>query len=222
MLHNFKIAGWQKVSLIDYPCKVCSVLFLAGCNMNCHYCHNSHILNAKENKLSFNLVLKELRKRRSWIDAVVVSGGEPTTFPNLLELLYMLKSLKLQVKLDTNGTKPSVIQKVVELGLVDYVALDVKATAQKYQLITKMPIDSVLKTADYLRKQKRVPYMFRTTISPLLNQDDLVEIAKTLVKNAPVWQIQQCRCVGAYSYVDVLKMVEKLKTYVLHIVVKNI
>ncbi len=219
---TLKIAGWQKVSLIDYPGRVASVVFLAGCNMCCHYCHNRNILDARQNRLPFGRVLQIIKQRRAWVDAVVVSGGEPTLYPNLIEILRYLKDLGVLVKLDTNGTRPSVVREVVELGLVDYVALDVKATATKYPLVTGMAIDSVLQTAEYLKRQNRIPYQFRTTLSPYLSQLDLLEIGKMIVCGAKTWQIQQCRCENAYSSDDVQKIASQLERYAEYIVVKGI
>ena len=222
MLRELKIAAWQKVSLIDYPGKVASVLFLAGCNMRCHYCHNKAIWDTARNQIPFLQVLDSLRKRRYWIDAVVISGGEPTVYPNLIEILRALKMLNLQIKLDTNGTRPEVVQKLVELGLVDYVALDLKAPIYKHSAITGMSIDEVLKTAHYLQQQKNVTYLFRTTLSPRLNQNDLLAIGKMFIQGSSTWQIQQCRCSGAYSVTEMLKMVQKLKKHFPNIVVRNI
>ena len=221
-VEKLKIAGWQKLSLIDYPGKVASVIFVAGCNMCCHYCHNHHILNANQNCLAFGPVLAVLRKRRAWLDAVVVSGGEPTMYPHLVPLLRALRGLGLQIKLDTNGTRPEIVRQVVEAGLVDYVALDVKAPENKHLAITGQPIDMVRATAAYLKQQKRVKYMFRTTVSPRLNLDDLVEIGQTVVNGAPYWQIQQCRTTGAYPATEIGKMAAVLKQYALHIVVRGV
>ncbi len=217
-----KIAGWQKQSLIDYPGKVAAVIFLAGCNMCCHYCHNHQILRPSQNCLPFDTILDTLRQRRDWLDAVVVSGGEPTVYPALMPLLQALRGLGLLVKLDTNGTRPDVVREVVTAGLVDYVALDIKAPASKHKAITGMPIDAVLETAQFLKQQKQVPYMFRTTLSPRLDASDLLEIGQTIVNGAPIWQIQQCRIKGAYSASEIQKMVAAVKGCALNVVVKGV
>ncbi|MBS7401573.1 MAG: anaerobic ribonucleoside-triphosphate reductase activating protein [Eubacteriales bacterium] len=217
-----RIAGWQKLSLIDYPGKMAAVIFLAGCNMRCHYCHNYHILDTRANCLDFAMVLAELKKRTAWLDAVVVSGGEPTVSPTLLPILRQLRSLGLLIKLDTNGTRPEIVRTVVEAGLVDYVALDIKAPASKYRDIAGLPIDKVLMTAAYLRSQKRIPYLFRTTVSPRLTVGDLQNMGQTIIAGAPCWQIQQCRTVGAYSDAEIRQMAESLKKYALYIVVTGV
>lgn len=215
-----KIAGWHKVSLIDYPGKIATVIFLAGCNMRCHYCHNSHILDAKQNTIPLVDVVCFLRQRKKFIDAVVISGGEPTLYPDLIPLLRLLKADGFLIKLDTNGTRPKVLQQAVNLGLVDYVALDVKAPAKKYPLVTGVSITNVLVAVQYLKQQNHVEYMLRTTVSPYLSIKDLQEIGEKIVNGASLWQIQQCRCAGACSYVELQKTATLLKNYALHIVVK--
>ncbi len=215
-----KIAGWQKLSLIDYPEKIATVIFLAGCNMRCHYCHNRHILNPQQNQLDVKPVFNFLNKKKYFIEAVVISGGEPTLYPDLIPLLERIKQIGLLVKLDTNGTRPLLVQKIVELGLVDYIALDVKAMAEKHQMITGASICNVLQTVKYLKQQNKVKYMFRTTVSPLLNEEDLIEIGKNIVNGAQVWQIQQCRCDGAYSSQKINEMAQVVKKYVQHLVVR--
>lgn len=215
-----KIAGWHKVSLIDYPGKIATVIFLAGCNMRCHYCHNSHILDTKQNTIPLVDVVCFLRQRKKFIDAVVISGGEPTLYPDLIPLLRLLKADGFLIKLDTNGTRPKVIQQVVNFGLVDYVALDVKAPAEKYPLVTGVSITNVLVAVQYLKQQNHVEYMLRTTVSPYLNIKDLQEIGEKIVNGALLWQIQQCRCAGACSYAELQKTATLLKNYALYIVVK--
>ncbi len=221
-LAAIKIAGWQPLSLIDYPGKMAAVIFLAGCNMRCHYCHNRRIWDVRQNRLSFTEILKKLRQRVGWLDAVVVSGGEPTVSPHLMSILRALRKLGLLIKLDTNGMRPEVVRQVVERKLVDYVALDVKASPVKHVAITGVSIQNVLETAEYLKAQKQVPYVFRTTVSPLLNEQDLRIMGQKIVNGAVCWQIQQCRIKNAYSNAKIQKMVESVKSYALHVVVKGI
>ena len=221
-LDKIKIAGWQKLSLIDYPGKMAAVIFLAGCNMRCHYCHNRQILNAEQNKISFKAVWLDLSRRIKWLDAVVISGGEPTVYPELLQILSALRQLGLLIKLDTNGLRPDVVRRVVEMKLVDYIALDVKAPPEKYVLVTGVPINKMVETLRYLQTQKRVPYMLRTTLSPRLDENDLKEMALNLIKGTDFWQIQQCRIEGAYPLDKIKNLVGILKMYVPYIVVKGI
>ncbi len=219
---SIKVAGWQKLSLIDYPGKMAAVIFLAGCNMRCHYCHNYQILDTKQNRLAFVKIFDELRRRKKWLEAVVVSGGEPTISPVLIPLLCALRSLGLLIKLDTNGTRPDVVRQVVTMGLVDYVALDVKAPPTKYLSMTGVLIQPVLNTVQLLKQQKQIPYMLRTTLSPRLTASDLFEMGRSIVNGALCWQIQQCRTEGAYSVAEVQKMVAIIKDYALYVVVKGL
>ena len=216
-----KIAGWQAQSLIDYPDQVAAVIFVAGCNWRCHYCHNHQILDVRQNRLPFGRVRALLRRRRHLIDAVVVSGGEPTVYPQIIPLLKSLRKLGLLIKLDTNGSRPDIVQSIVEQGLVDYVALDLKAPPAKHLDITGGALEPVLRTAYYLRTQTRVTYMFRTTVSPRLDEKDLIIIGQKIVNGAPLWQIQPCRTAGAYSLAKIKKMAEKLKPYAQYIVIRN-
>ena len=219
LMRKIRVAGIQKQSLIDYPGKVACVIFLAGCDLRCHYCHNAQILDPNANQLDFDDVLDYVRANQTMLDAVVVSGGEPTQNPNLLAILAALCEFNLLVKLDTNGMHPDVVKRVVQAGLVDYVALDVKATAEKYPVITGAAIEPVIECLQYLRTQNKVPYMLRTTLTPWLDAEDLLTMGKTLIDGAPLWQIQQCRVVGAYSPQKVRKIAKSMEKYAQHVVV---
>lgn len=217
--HKILVAGLQKQSLIDYPGKVASVIFLAGCNMRCHYCQNAHLFDLAQNKIKFSTVLRYIKGQRHLLDAVVVSGGEPTLDPNLPQILRALRRLGLLVKLDTNGTNPDLVQKLVKSGLVDMVALDIKAPPHKHQAITGLPIDHVLRTVEFLKGQTKVDYLLRTTVTPKLTLNDLCQMGETMIRPAKVWQIQQCRVTGAYSPAKIQKMAVFLEKYAQHIVV---
>ena len=114
------------------------------------------------------------------------------------------------------------MRQVVKMKLVDYVALDIKAPAAKYLEITGLPIDAVLETVHYLKSQKHVPYLLRTTLTPRLNLDDLLEIGKNIVNGAECWQIQQCRLRGAYPDAEIIKMASSVKSFALHVVVRGV
>ena len=219
---QLRVAGWRPLSLIDYPGKMAAVIFIAGCNLRCHYCHNYQILSSSANQIDLQDIIAQLQQRRDWLDAVVVSGGEPTVSPVLIPILRALRAVGLLIKLDTNGMRPDVVRQVVNAGLIDFVALDLKAPPAKHQLITGAPIDKMLQTLAYLRLQSHVPYLLRTTVSPLLTLDDLILMGKTMVNGADCWQIQQCRVVGAYSDAEICRMSKFLEKYALHVVVSGI
>ena len=127
------IAGLQKMTLLDYPGKVACTLFLQGCNYRCPFCHNSELLPREgEELMTEEAFLTFLKKRQGLLDGVCVSGGEPTLTPELPALLRDIKALGYAVKLDTNGSRPEVLKDLVEEGLVDHVAMDVKNSPERY------------------------------------------------------------------------------------------
>lgn len=186
-----QIAGFEKNSLVDFPKTLASVIFAPGCNMNCWYCHNAGIQNNQE--LTMDAILEFLKKRVGFIDGVVFSGGEVTLQPDLAEQMQKVKELGFKVKLDTNGTNPDVLINLVNSGLVDYVAMDIKAPLSKYKQITRTDdnIENIKKSIAFLMEDK-VDYEFRTTFSPDLFVDDIKEIAKT-ISGAKRYSIQQYR-----------------------------
>ncbi|PIU62016.1 anaerobic ribonucleoside-triphosphate reductase activating protein, partial [archaeon CG07_land_8_20_14_0_80_38_8] len=122
------IKGMVESSFIDYPGKIALVVFTAGCNFHCHYCHNPELVNPTPPFISEEKILLKLEKKREWLDAVVISGGEPTLHPDLPEFIKKIKDeTGLLVKLDTNGSNPEMLKKLINEKLIDYVAMDVKA-----------------------------------------------------------------------------------------------
>lgn len=185
------IGGYVKNSFVDYPGKIACSIFTVGCNMRCWYCHNSHILEKTKLLSNEEEILGFLESHKSFLDGVVVSGGEPTLQPDLLEFLSKLKSMGYCVKLDTNGTNFRVLKKAIDNKLVDYVAMDIKAPLDKYKNITKTDNDmeSIENSIDLLLENK-VDYEFRTTFSPDLSLEDIEEICKR-IKGAKTYSIQK-------------------------------
>ncbi len=188
------IGGVVKNSFVDYPGKIACTIFTIGCNYNCWYCHNSHLLSSKD-KVDENKVLEFLRERKNWLDGVVVSGGEPTLQPDLEEFIKKIKNMGYPVKLDTNGSNFDVLKRLVDNKLVDYVAMDIKAPFDKYKNITQtdVNIENVKKSIEFL-KSGQVDYEFRTTFSPDLTVDDIENICKE-IKGAKNYSIQKYRVV---------------------------
>lgn len=184
-----KFSGLQKVSLIDYPNKVASVLFTPGCNLRCGFCHNWRIVvDPKPPFLQEALALRILESRKKYVDAVVVTGGEPCMHKELPKFLEKLKKRGFQVKLDTNGCYPEVLEQC--LAHVDYVALDVKTSLEKYKLLGAKDTSGLLRTLEMLKMDK-VPYEFRTTVVPeIVTAEDLSRICE-LVKGAKTHVFQQ-------------------------------
>jgi pyruvate formate lyase activating enzyme len=172
------IAGLQKMTLLDYPGKVACTLFLQGCNFRCPFCHNSGLLSgAGEEGLSKEEFLQFLSKRRGILDGVCVTGGEPTLQPGLEELLRQIKSLGFAVKLDTNGSRPAVLKRLVEEKLVDYVAMDVKNGPDAYGTTVGVPALNLEPIEESLRflLQGNVAYELRTTVVAQLHDEASVQ-----------------------------------------------
>ena len=184
-----KFSGLQKVSLIDYPNKIASVLFTPGCNLRCGFCHNWRIVvEPKPPFLQEAVALGILERRKKYVDAVVVTGGEPCMHKELPRFLDKLKQRGFQVKLDTNGFYPDVLEQC--LAHVDYVALDVKTSLEKYPLLGAKDTAELLRTVNML-KMGKVAYEFRTTMVPeLVTAGDVTRICE-LVKGAKTHAFQQ-------------------------------
>ncbi len=184
-----KFSGLQKVSLIDYPNKVASVLFTPGCNLRCGFCHNWRIaVDPKPPFLQEAAALEILESRKKYVDAVVITGGEPCMHKELPKFLAKLKERGFTVKLDTNGFYPEVLEEC--LPYVDYVAMDVKTSLEKYKLLGTKETAGLLRTMEILKTGK-VAYEFRTTAVPeLVTAEDVVCIGE-LVKGAKTHALQQ-------------------------------
>lgn len=162
-----QIAGLQKTSLVDYPAKIATVIFTLGCNFRCPYCHNPNLITAVSSDSLFDetAVFDFLKQRQGKIDAVVVSGGEPTIQKNLKKFFQKIKDLDFLTKLDTNGTNPDLLSDLVDSHLLDYVAMDIKAPLEKYTDVVCRNVDilKIQESIDFLI-QCSVDYEFRTTV----------------------------------------------------------
>jgi len=187
------IAGFQKTSFVDYPGQPCSVVFTPYCNFNCVYCHNAHIIGRDAELIAEEPVLEYLEKRAGLLGAVVISGGEPTLQQTLEPFIERVRTLGYQVKLDTNGSKPAVLQQLLNKGLIDYVAMDVKAPPEKYGEITasNVDMDAIRKSIAILRNGG-VAHEFRLTFAPQLTPEDALGAAM-LVKGCERFYLQQYR-----------------------------
>jgi len=184
-----KFSGIQKTSLIDFPHRIASVLFTPGCNLRCPFCHNWRIVvDPKPPFLQEEAALKILESRKKFVDAVVVTGGEPTMHKEMPRFLKKLKAKGFSVKLDTNGFYPKVLEEC--LPHVDYVALDVKTSLEKYPRLGAKDVSPLLQTIETLKTGK-VEYEFRTTVVPgFVDAEDLPKIAE-LAKGAKTFAFQQ-------------------------------
>jgi pyruvate formate lyase activating enzyme len=189
-----KIGGLQKVSLIDYPGKICAIIFSQGCNFRCPYCHNPELVDPDiyGECLSEEGVFSFLKKRRGKLDAVSITGGEPTIQHDLAAFVKNIRTLGYLVKIDTNGSNPEVINNLIKKKLVDYIAMDVKGPMQKYRTLTRSQVvEKKIQQSITTIMTSGIPYEFRTTIvKSQLNLDDLLAIGK-LIKNARLYVLQQ-------------------------------
>ena len=163
-----KIQGLQKLTLLDYPGQVACTIFTAGCNFRCPFCHNAPLVTHIDDSCDITTeeIFAFLKKRQGILDGVCVSGGEPLVQPDIAEFIREIKALGYHVKLDTNGSFPEKLKELVDEGLLDYVAMDIKNSARKYG--ETIGIDGydparILESVDYLMTNV-VPFEFRTTV----------------------------------------------------------
>ncbi len=202
-----KIGGLIKFSMIDFPGKVSAILFTRGCNLRCSYCHNPELLeyNASQPDALTEEELDEfLEKRKNRLDGIVITGGEPTLQADLATFCAKLKKMGYLVKLDTNGTNPSVVENLLKQKLVDFIAMDIKAPFEKYDAVCQRPVDTEkIKQTMAIIKQYNIPHQYRTTYyKTILTDEDIVKI-QTLVDNKLV--VQECLPVKQKDTLKVFK-----------------
>lgn len=192
-----KIGGVQKFTLLDYPGKIAAVVFTVSCNFNCPFCHNPELVDSSKIKKQPAIPEKDffdfLKQRQGSLEGVCVTGGEPTLQQDLLDFTKKIKNLGFSVKLDTNGSNPEIIEKLIQENSVDYLAMDIKGPLEKYQEITRGKID-FKKIKKSVEMVKNFPeYEFRTTILPVFHKkEDIIKIAEWL-KGSKNYFLQQFR-----------------------------
>jgi pyruvate formate lyase activating enzyme len=190
----------QKNSLIDYPGKVCCVLFLSGCNFSCPYCHNSDLVNGDRSyvsPLNIHEVYEFLEKRKGFLDGVVISGGEPTIHKELARLCIKIKQIGYSLKLDTNGSRPNMIKQLINEGLVDYIAMDIKTDPFQYSSLIKKYCnpDHILSSIQVIM-ESAIAYEFRTTcVRPFVDAYIIGKIAN-IIEGAMLYALQRFRNTG--------------------------
>ncbi|MBN1640561.1 MAG: anaerobic ribonucleoside-triphosphate reductase activating protein [Anaerolineae bacterium] len=188
------VKGWVKSTLLDYPGKIAVALFCGGCNFRCPNCHNAELVLDPQDipDLPEDQIWDLLRRRQGFLDGVVISGGEPTLQSDLAAFARRARALGYAVKLDTNGYRPDVLEDAIAGQWVDYVAMDVKAPLDKYDLLVGVTVDTRrIERSIGLLLDSSVEYEFRTTVVPsLLVEDDIVRIAQQIA-GARVYYLQQ-------------------------------
>ena len=187
--------GFQKTDLINYPGYVASTVFTRGCNFRCPYCHNPEFVIQGSDQTYFgetyteDEVLSYLERRKGFLDGIVISGGEPTLHSDLVPFMRKVKALGLKIKLDTNGSRPDVLSGLIAEGLLDYVAMDIKAPIKKYHMLGFTDTDSIQSSIRILEASS-VDHEFRTTCPRIiLETEDFPEMGK-LIGNKTTWYLQ--------------------------------
>ena len=180
------IGGFQKFSLTDYPGESCAIVFTQGCNFRCPYCHNPELVEpaSYETPIPENYVLDFLKRRKTMLEGVTVTGGEPLLQKDLRFFLKNIKEMGYTVKLDTNGSFPEQLKKIIEEGLADYIAMDIKAPLEKYASVTRVNVNmkDIQKSIDIII-HSNLNYHFRTTVlKSLLDFNDLKLIYELIKK----------------------------------------
>ena len=181
-----EFVGIDKFSLLDFDEKVSVVLFSPACNFRCPFCHNGEsVLNANT-PIQFDEILDYLKTRVGLIDAVVFTGGEPTIMPELVERIRKVKELGFLIKLDTNGTNPGIVEELLNEGLLDYIAMDIKNSEARYSETAGCPgvkIENIKKTIKIL-ENSGINYEFRTTLVKEFHDEKSIKEMCELVKGA--------------------------------------
>ncbi len=160
------VQGFQKLTLLDFPGRVACTVFTGGCNLRCPFCHNaSLVLHPRESENREAEVLSYLAGRKGILEGVCITGGEPLLQPDLSDFVKKVKGMGYAVKLDTNGSDPNALEALLQTGLVDYVAMDIKGAPERYGVAIgkDFPMERFLKSAEVIRASK-IPHEFRTTL----------------------------------------------------------
>jgi len=177
-----KIGGIQKTSLLDYPDTISAIIWTVGCNFRCPFCYNKDLVLEKVEEIPEEEVLSFLKKRKGLIEGLVISGGEPLMQNDIVDFIVKVKKMGYLVKIDTNGMYPEKLKELIEKKLVDYIAMDIKAPKNIYDLLTgvKTDIKKIEKSIEII-KNSNISYEFKTTFVPdFLKREDIIEIAKWL------------------------------------------
>jgi len=188
-----KIGNFQKFSMRDYPGKISSVVFVQGCNFRCPYCHNRELVLPEyfSKSIEEKEILEFLQERKGKIQGVVITGGEPTIFPDLPDFLFQIKRMGFYLKLDTNGSNPYMLETIINRKLIDFIALDIKAPVEKYEEIIASKIEkNKILSSIHLILKSGIEHEFRTTvIKGVISYLDVLKICNT-IKGAHRYAIQ--------------------------------
>jgi pyruvate formate lyase activating enzyme len=189
-----QIGGFQKLTLIDFPGQLATTFFTLGCSFRCPFCHNPELVVETHCNVSLQTRMEKeffefLKKRKGKLTGVCITGGEPTIQPDIIAFIGKIKKLGFLVKLDTNGTRPDVLKKIIDERLVDFIAMDIKNSLKNYDKASGVKTDKErIKLSVSLIMNSRVPYEFRTTVVPGIHtEEDFLEIAKWISGAQSYW-----------------------------------
>ena len=189
------IRAVQKLSVVDYPGLLCATVFTPGCNLRCPFCHNGTLVLDDEPNVSEQVVFDFLGTRKNKLDAVCLSGGEPLLQKGVEAFLRKVKDMGFKTKLDTNGTKPQYLKELLESGVVDYVAMDIKNSPAKYAETVGVKAFSLKPVYESINiiKSSGVDYEFRTTVTKTFHDEKGLVEASHMIEDAAVWYLQTYR-----------------------------
>ena len=231
---DIRIYGFQKLSLLDYPQKMAALVFTGGCNFRCPFCHNKSLvfLNEQEGEINPEYIFDYLEKRKKMLDGVCISGGEPLLQVGLENFIRRIKDMGLLVKIDTNGTSYEKLKDLVEKGLIDYVAMDIKNIKSEYAKtigLDEFDISEVEKCVNYL-KEEHVDYEFRTTLVKEFHEGVDFNLMGSWLKGAKNYYLQNfedrdtCICRGLHPLdkEEIYKIEKIMRPYVKNIAIRGI
>ena len=186
------IAGYHPTTLLDWPGRLASIVFLPRCNFRCPFCHSEALLSDPKETIPLEAILEHIASRRGWIDGVVICGGEPTVWPSLGALAAAFRRAGLRVKLDTNGSRPDRLGQLLAAGLVDAIAMDLKAPLdERYDRAAGVPVDlEAIRRSIALVRGSGLEYEFRTTVCPALVAEEEVRAMGEAIAGAAAWVLQ--------------------------------
>ena len=220
-----KISGFQKLTLLDFPGHTACTLFTSGCNMRCPFCHNTPLVKGTaEESYEEEEIFSYLRKRQGLLDGIAITGGEPLLQKDIVSFIRNIKQLGYKVKLDTNGSRPEILKELIELSLVDFIAMDIKNSKEKYSLTSGVEINiSDIEQSVNIIKESSIPHEFRTTVVKELHTEDDIETIALWLGKAEKYYLQQfkdsgdilCEGYSAHSAETLHRMMEIAQKYVL-------
>lgn len=232
-----RIGGFGRTSLLDWRGKVACVIYLAGCDFRCPYCHNKEIVvdPEKADDIDEEKIFQFIQENSDFLDGVVISGGEPTIDHDLVKLIKKLRSMKMMIKLDTNGSNPDVLDDLIGAGYVDAISMDIKSglTRERYSAAAGVDIDpELIRRSIRIIMDSGIDYEFRTTVSPILVKPEDIESICKEIKGAKLYTLQQFRpnvCIDSrleamdpYKESVIRQMAETAKKYVKKVEIKGL